>query len=304
MEAIVLAGGYATRMWPVTREIPKVLLPLGDDLVIDPLIRDLEEEVDKIWVSTNSRFESQFEEWKEARDFDVEITTEPTTEEDEKLGVIRGISETIKREDVDDDLLVVGGDNLMSMDIGDFLDSHSGVSLAAYDIGNREDASGYGVLSEEDGELVEFLEKPENPKSSLVSLACYAFDQEYLDVFDTYLSEGNNPDEPGWLIQWMLNRQSINVFSFEGEWFDVGTLGSYIDAISWYSDEPYIEGRTINSRVTGDSVILPGSEIRDSVVHSSVVLPGGVIENSHLSRSLIGKGAKVESRDKDLEIVQ
>src|SRR6056297_2500917 len=105
MKAVVLAGGYATRLWPITKHRPKMFLPVGDGTVIDVIFEDLEadDRISEVFVSTNERFAE-------------------TVEEDEKFGVVGALEQLIDRENVDDDLIVIAGDNLLSFDIGEFVD--------------------------------------------------------------------------------------------------------------------------------------------------------------------------------------
>ncbi|MFW6153369.1 MAG: nucleotidyltransferase family protein, partial [Halobacteriota archaeon] len=232
MEAVVLAGGYATRLWPITRHRPKMLLPLAEGTVIDRILGALEAEprVDDVYISTNRRFETTFREFLDERAYAKPLlSVEETVEENEKMGVVGAIAQLIDREDIDDDLFVVGGDNLFSFDLPTFLtffDEHRAPCLAAYDVGSREEARAYGLVSLDGDRVVDFQEKPDEPESTLVSIACYAFPSSVVPSFKQYLRRDNNPDEPGWFIQWLYEREPVYAFDFDGTWFDIGTLAS------------------------------------------------------------------------------
>ena len=200
MKAVVLAGGYATRLWPITEHRPKMFLPVGENTVIDEIFEDFEadDRVDEVFVSTNERFADTFEEYLSESPFEKPtLSVEETVAEDEKFGVVGALEQLVDREGVDDDLIVVAGDNLISFDLSefaDFFESKGTPTLAAYDVEDRERAKSYGLVELDGDEVVNFQEKPDDPKSTLVSIACYAFPAETLPDLGTYLEDGNNPD--------------------------------------------------------------------------------------------------------------
>ena len=180
MDAIVLAGGYATRLWPITKDRPKMLLPIGETTVIGTILDALEHDsrIDDVYVSTNQKFAPDFEAYLSESGFEKpHLSVEETTAEVEKLGVVGALAQLIDREGLDDDVVIVGGDNLISFDIGEFLDAFEATgepTLAAYDVGSYERASSYGLIElDSEGRVVDFQEKPDEPRSTLVSIACY-----------------------------------------------------------------------------------------------------------------------------------
>ncbi|QCJ45975.1 sugar phosphate nucleotidyltransferase [Haloprofundus sp. MHR1] len=307
MQAIVLAGGYATRLWPLTKDRPKMLLPVGETTVIDELLSDLEadDRITDVFVSTNERFAPDFETHLEDSEFEKpRLSVEKTDEEDEKFGVVGALAQLIDREDLEDndeDLVVVAGDNLFSFDLPEFIDhfeEESTPSLAAYDVESKEKAKAYGLVELDDGEVVNFQEKPDNPNSTLVSLACYAFPSEVLSQFDEYLSSDNNPDEPGWFLQWLQSRQTVRAFTFSGAWFDIGSAEGYLEAVDWaLAGEPLVadDATVENSRLEGSVQILSGATVTDSTLTRSVVFPDSTITNATLNDSVIDTEATVEN---------
>ena len=147
MEAVVLAGGYATRLWPVTKHRPKMLLPVGETTVIDRILTELEtdDRIENVYVSTNERFAPDFEAHVEQEGYEKpQLSIEETTAEDEKFGVVGALAQLVERENVDDDLLVIAGDNLMGFDTSAFLDyfeEKGAPTLAAREVGPREIAT-------------------------------------------------------------------------------------------------------------------------------------------------------------------
>jgi glucose-1-phosphate thymidylyltransferase len=306
MEAIVLAGGYATRLWPITRHRPKMLLPVGERTVIDRILQELESDdrIDDVYLSTNERFAETFEDHLAESDLEKpRLSVEETIEEDEKLGVVGALAQLVEREGIaDEDLLVIAGDNLISFDVADFLDffeEEREPTLAAYDVGSRQDASAYGVIDVDGDRVLDFQEKPDDPPSSLVSIACYAFSAD--DVrFGEYLDGDNNPDEPGWFLQWLQARRPVRAFTFDEAWFDIGTPESYLDAVAWAlnGDTVVAPTATVEDSDLGENVhVMPGAEVSDSTVDHSLIFPDAVVENSTLCESIVDRESTVRGLD-------
>jgi glucose-1-phosphate thymidylyltransferase len=306
MKAVVLAGGYATRMWPITKDRPKMFLPIGDGTVIDVIFEDLEadERIDEVFVSTNERFADTFESFLADAPYEKPtLSIEETVEEDEKFGVVGALAQLIDREGVDDDLVVIAGDNLLSFDVGEFVDffeSKATPCLAAYDVGSKERARSYGLVQLDGDRVVDFQEKPDDPQSTLVSIACYAFPAETLPDFDTYLSNGNNPDEPGWFIEWLQRRGTVHAFTFDGAWFDIGTPESYLDAVSWYlgGDTFVHESATVENSVLDEDVhVMAGASVSDSHLERAVVFSDATIHNADIRDTIVDEHTYIENLD-------
>jgi len=306
MKAVVLAGGYATRLWPVTKHRPKMFLPIGETTVIDRILEQLEadDRISEVFVSTNERFATDFETHLAESPFEKpKLTVEETTEEDEKFGVVGALAQLVDREGIaGEDLLVIAGDNLISFDVADFVDffEETGTpTIAAYDVGSREKAKSYGLVELDGDEVVDFQEKPDDPNSTLVSIACYAFPAESVR-FDEYLSAGNNPDEPGWFIQWLVETDTVAAFSFDGAWYDIGTPESYLDAVAWELDGENMiaESATVENTTVGENVhVLDGAEIVNSSLNRSVVFPNATIRDGDVRESIIDRETHIEDLD-------
>ncbi len=306
MKAVVLAGGYATRLWPITKHRPKMFLPVGESTVVDEIFADLEadDRIDEVYVSTNERFADDFEAYLADSEFEKPtLTVEDTTAENEKFGVMGALAQLVDREDVDDDLVVVAGDNLISFDIAEFVDffaERDAPTIAAYDVGSLERAKSYGLVELEGDEVVDFQEKPDDPRSTLVSIACYAYPREVVDDIETYLAEDGNPDEPGWFVQWLQARQSVYAFTFEGAWFDIGTPESYLEAVRWklggenlVSDDATVENTTIGENVH----VMGNAELVNSSVDNTVVFPDATLRDCDVRDSIIDEQTRLENID-------
>jgi glucose-1-phosphate thymidylyltransferase len=305
MQAVVLAGGYATRLWPITKQRPKMLLPVGETTVIDRIFRELEADgrIDDVFVSTNEAFAEEFEgylaeaPWEKPR-----LSIEETTHEDEKFGVIGALAQLVERENVDDDLLVIAGDNLIGFSVSDFLDyfeRKGAATLAAYDVGSKEKAKAYGLVELDGDRVVDFQEKPEDPNSTLVSIACYAFPRESIR-FAEYLEGGNNPDEPGWFIQWLQSEEPVFAYAFDEAWFDIGTPESYLEAVAWAlgGDSVIADSATLENCTIGENVhVMAHAHIQDSTLNRSIVFPGAEVSNCELHDSIIDEETHIENID-------
>jgi len=312
MDAVVLAGGYATRLWPITRHRPKMFLPIGEETVIDIIFAELEADarVERVFVSTNARFAPHFEEFLAARAYrKPQLSIEQTTGEDEKFGVIGALAQLVEREGVTDDLVVIAGDNLLSFAVGEFIDffeATDGPVIAAYDVGEPAAARPYGVIELDGTVVTAFTEKPERPESSLVSIACYGLPAATLQLLPAYLADGNNPDEPGWFIQWLQAARTVEAFTFDGAWFDIGTPESYLEAVAWY-----LEGETYCSpdATVTDSTLGPGTQVlgtasvTGATIDASVVFDGAEIVDAQMTDSIVDEGARLRGLQLEAALV-
>ena len=253
MKALILAAGYATRLYPLTRDRAKPLLPVGGRPIIDYIVDSLESvaEIDRVYVVTNEKFTPSFRRWASEREgrLPIEVINDGTTSDDDKKGAIGDILFTIDRVGIDDDLLVVGGDNLFDLDMKKVVESfrRKGTTVVAYDIGDRDAARRYGIVATDaDGRIVDFREKPEDPPSTLAATALYLFPREGLGLFRTYAAEGNNLDQPGRYIQWLYRKEPVYAHVFDGLWYDIGNIEMYRRA-----DELYREKRGKQERGFG-----------------------------------------------------
>jgi glucose-1-phosphate thymidylyltransferase len=306
MKAVVLAGGYATRLWPITRHRPKMLLPVGERTVVDHILGALEadDRIEDVYVSTNERFADDFREHVVGTDFrKPQLSVEKTTAEDEKFGVVGALAQLVDREGLGgEDLLVVAGDNLIGFDIAEFLDFFEAAgtpTLAAYDVGSRERAKSYGLVDIEGDRVVDFQEKPDDPPSTLVSIACYAFPADAVR-FEEYLDAGNNPDEPGWFLQWLVDRREVSAYTFDGAWFDIGTPDSYLDAVAWALDGDTVvaDSATVEGCDLGENVhVMDGATVRGADLDRSLVFPGATVTDCMLRDSIVDSEAAVHDLD-------
>ncbi len=238
MKALILAGGYARRLAPITDFIAKPLLPIGGRPIIDWIVEKIRDAgIREIAVSTNRYYESQFRYWMRCAGEDISLIVEPTTSEEEKFGAIRGMRYAM---DImgEDDYLIVAGDNFFDFSLREFVERFEKVNkplIAVYDVESLEKARRFGtVILGSDGKVIKLVEKPPTPETTLISTACYAFPAGIRARMDEYLSGRNNPDSPGYFISWLAGRETIYGHVFRGVWMDIGNLDEYRRAFQMF----------------------------------------------------------------------
>ena len=234
MKLLVIAAGYATRLYPLTKDRPKALLPVGGRPMLDRVLEALAGvDADETYVVTNARFAPQLEEWAAERP-DVQVLNDGTTSDEDKLGAIGDIAFVLDEAQVDDDLVVVAGDNLFSEDLagfGRYVRELDEPVLALYDVGDHAQMSKYNAIeTDADGRITFFEEKPANPTSTLTGIALYFYPRRLLPLIRQYMVEGNNPDQPGRLIQWLHPRVDVYTWRVPGTWFDIGSAETLREA--------------------------------------------------------------------------
>jgi len=234
MKVLILAAGYATRLYPLTLTRPKPLLPVAGKPMVDYVLDNLApiQGLDRIYLVTNAKFAGQFELWaaeyrRSKAPMDIAIINDGSTDDSNKLGALGDLGMVLEREGLDDDLIVVAGDNLFSSSLagfGEFCRQQSNPVLGLYDVGSLDQAQKYGVVeTDATGRLLSFVEKPSNPASTLIGIALYYYPKATLPLIRQYLAEGNNPDQPGRLVQWLYPRVPVQTWSVPGIWYDIGS---------------------------------------------------------------------------------
>lgn len=234
MNVIILAAGYATRLHPLTLNKAKPLLDVAGKPIIEWVMDNLAPvpDVKTIYVVTNEKFAKDFQEWAKGYtsrhpDLKLKIINDGTTSDSDKLGAIGDINLVITREQLqNDDLLIVAGDNLFSEPLTDFVANARGAKavLATYDVGDLEQVKKYSnIITDNEGVITDFEEKPAKPKDTLAGIALYYFSRDTVPMFTTYTAAGKNPDQPGRFIQWLYKQTPVKTEQIKGIWFDIGS---------------------------------------------------------------------------------
>ncbi|MDD5654339.1 MAG: nucleotidyltransferase family protein [Candidatus Omnitrophica bacterium] len=233
MKALILAAGYGTRLYPVTKYFPKPLIKVGKKAIIDSLVEKLEdiEGLTGIIVVTNGRFYKQFKKWSEGLNtrHKVVIYNDRTQSPEKKLGAIGDMALVFSRQSGKEDFLVIGGDNLFKEPLVDFLDfagsKPRNVCVGVVDVKKKQRARHYGVVRlDRCGRITDFWEKPVHPKTSLVAMCLYHFPAGKLEVCREYMGSCSTcNDTIGLYINWLVRKYSVYGFIFRDKWLDIGS---------------------------------------------------------------------------------
>jgi len=235
MRTIILAGGYAKRLWPLTLDTPKPLLTMGDGTILAFIIAKIAPlKPEEIIISTNRKFEGKFVEWIACRGLKTaRVVPEPSLSEEEKLGPTRAIA-LIMKDAVPDDYVIAAGDNLFSLDLvkmAGLLKKVRSPVVALYNVSSKELARKYACVSiDASSKIIGFEEKPECPKCLLVSTGIYAMPWASISRVEEYLSKGNPPDPIGKFIGWLAETEGAYGYPFKGYWYDIGSIESLKEA--------------------------------------------------------------------------
>lgn len=241
MKLIILAAGYATRLYPLTLNQPKPLLPVAGKPMLEHVLDNIAtiSAIDHAYVVTNEKFASHFQEWAEGYHrpnlhFGFTIVNDHSTDDTNKLGAIGDLHLVMTKHEIDDGIIVVGGDNLFSNDLaefGQFCQEKSAPVTAVYDVGDLEEIKKYNAIEIDENDRIAFFEeKPKVPKSTLTGIALYYYPKSALPLIRQYIDEGNNPDQPGRLVQWLYPRVPFYTWQVPGLWFDIGSIETLEEA--------------------------------------------------------------------------
>ena len=249
MKLIVLGAGYATRLYPLTLNQPKPLLSVAGKPMIEHVLDNLTPipGIDHAFVVTNEKFAPHFQRWADEYEtkhvsLPITIVNDHSTDDSNKLGAIGDMNLVINEAQIEDDIIVVGGDNLFSHNLeafGDYCRKRNAPVTGVYDVGDLDEIKKFNAIEIDDQDRITFFEeKPANPKSTLTGIALYYYPRTALPLIHQYIAEGNNPDQPGRLVQWMYPRTPFYVWRVPGVWYDVGSKKTLEEANRIFSAMP------------------------------------------------------------------
>ncbi|HBR15154.1 MAG TPA: nucleoside-diphosphate-sugar pyrophosphorylase [Candidatus Omnitrophica bacterium] len=252
MKALILAAGYGTRLYALGENTPKALLPIQDKPLVNYILDKIEKlpGLDEVLLVTNNKFYPVFEDWakklresiqggagpgKPSFSLPVRVVNDGTNTPEERLGSIGDIDFVLRQTSLNDDLLVVGGDNLFDYKLDEYIvfakERSPAVTIGLYDIKNREEAKKFGVVDLDPRKrIVSFQEKPALPKTTLIAMCFYYFPKKSLGLVSAYLSETVKSDAAGDYIRWLHQENPVYGFQFTGKWYDIGSLEAYQEA--------------------------------------------------------------------------
>ena len=231
---VLLAAGYATRLYPLTKDRPKALLPLGRVTMLDEVVKAVLRvpHVGAIVLVTNHRFAEQFRQWQQRTGTPVEIVDDGTDTVETRLGAIRDLELARKAGQPGDDVLVIGTDNLFTWPLAEFVTQAKRFapkpSIALWKAPSKAAATQFGVvIRDATGRITSFVEKSKQPPSEDVALCVYYFPAAMTGQIQQFLDSGGNADAPGYFIQWLVREGIAYGIMMPGAWYDIGSLESY-----------------------------------------------------------------------------
>lgn len=318
MRCFILAGGFATRLWPITERRAKPLLPLAGKPLLSYVALSVPKDI-PITVSTNAVFAKDMQAWaKTVQDRTITVSIEDAGHEGEKLGALGAVSKWLTEEAIDDDVLLIAGDNYVGCSMSTFLAARKGNPLiAAHDIGDKELAKQFGTVilenlpshphpltpSPEGGRgnrVLSFEEKPLHPKSTFVSTGWWWLPKHSLDVLKEYAKE--HPDNVGGVFEEYLHRGiTVDSFIFTEPWHDIGSFESYL-----HLHLEIVDGKTLcdpsskigtHSVLQGSTTVGPRTTIEKSTLTDCMIFGNSTITDCVLERCIIDEGCELVGID-------
>jgi glucose-1-phosphate thymidylyltransferase len=292
MRTFILAGGFATRLWPLTEHRAKPLLPLVGKPILSHIVDKLPVDT-HVTVSTNAAFEEHFDRWQQELGRPVTVYIESALHDDAKLGALRAVADWVTRENIAEDILLLTGDNYLGFDMAKFLGAYvPGTPLvAAYDIGDLEQAKKFGtvVLAPDGKTVAAFEEKPKEPKSTYISTGCSIIPAALLPVLVEYSKD--HADNVGGIFEEFMRRNiSVNAFTFTEAWYDIGSFEAYLEATKLLVGDAVVKDATSrfdDVQRTGSVVLGKGSDVIRSTLTNVVLFEGCFIEDCVLENCII-----------------
>jgi len=241
MKALILAAGYATRLYPLTKDMPKPLLDVAGKPIIDYIIDKIKavKAIDEVVIVSNNKFSAQFKAWldnKPKETLKYKLVNDGSNTVEDRLGAVGDIDLSIKECAVKDDLLIVAGDNLFDFNLNDFIafsrkNSPYHAICLYHDENQLTDLSRFGIVQVDSNSMVtDFEEKPKAPKSRFIATCVYFIPKQKVHLIDAYMKQGNHRDTPGSYIKWLTKQDRVYGNVCNGTWFDLGDVDALKEA--------------------------------------------------------------------------
>ncbi len=233
MKCLILAAGYATRLYPLTENFPKPLLEVQGKTILDWLIDDIDAlgKIDEYVVISNHKFAHHFDKWAESKMQNIIVVDDGTSSNDTRLGAVRDIQFAIEKLSLDDDMLVIAGDNLLDFSLTRFIEyanKKNTSCIMRYFEGDVEKLRKCGVVSiDENDKIIDMEEKPDKPKSNWCCPPFYYYTKEDAKLVKKGIESGCGVDAPGSYIVWLCNQTIVHAMEMPGRRYDIGNIESY-----------------------------------------------------------------------------
>ena len=241
MDSIVLAGGFAKRMLPLTKNTPKQLLDVAGEPMLSHVLKSLEKiSPERVILSVNSFFSSHFKQFilDYQGPLNLQLFVESSKNEEEKLGALGALNLLFSELDIKGPVFIAGGDDLSDLDFSAMVSKSERTNkdvIGLYDVEDTNLAKLYGIAELNSDRITAFVEKPSNPKSTLAATAYWLLSKQGISNFFEYINSGGDRDALGNFLAWNINRNDVLSVSYRGTWYDIGDLESYKEAQKWLS---------------------------------------------------------------------
>lgn len=233
MKCLILAAGYATRLYPLTENFPKPLLEVGDKTILDWLVDDIDTAglVDEYIVISNHKFARHFESWAKTKAVKVTVVDDGTVSNETRLGAVKDIQFAIEKLGLDDDMLVIAGDNVLSFSLTRFIsyakEKNTSCIMRYYEASEQKLTKCGVVQVDGNDRILGMEEKPSQPKSHWCCPPFYYYTREDASLVAKGIDVGCGTDAPGSYIAWLCTQTPVYAMEMPGKRFDVGNLESY-----------------------------------------------------------------------------
>lgn len=339
MKVMILAGGFATRLWPLTEHRAKPLLLLEGRTIIAHILDTIPREYE-IFLLTNKAFEHDFRmELQKCGRTNFHIFCEDAFSDGEKLGALRALSLALKEFSIDDDILLCAGDNLLpELQVQDLKCSSEEARLAVRKVSTFDEARKFGVVeineelmenaplckggcpkgrggfggqegdfvAQKNQEIIGFEEKPEHPKSKFVSTGFFSMGKDLFPIL--HACAARSPDALGGVFPDILKHgKTIRSIHVRGEWFDVGSFDSYLEAHQTLQTSGIQKGTNVlekGNTFSGKVFLGDGCQIKRCRITDSIIYPNCVLEDCHISQSVIDEECHLMGLDLNRKLVR
>ncbi len=243
MICLILAAGYATRLYPLTENFPKPLLKIGNSTILDMLIDDIEnsKEIEKYVVISNHKFIDIFNKWALMRKENILVIDDGTTSNDNRLGAVKDIQFAIDNVNIRDDILIIAGDNVLDFSLKHLIEyskKKKASCVMRYFEEDKKKISKSGCLVIDENEKVLIMqEKPPEPESNWCCPPFYYYTSEDTAKIKNAIADGCATDAPGGLIEWLCKHSEVYAMEMPGKRYDVGDIKSYENVISEFENK-------------------------------------------------------------------
>ena len=233
MKCLILAAGYATRLYPLTENFPKPLLEVKGKAILDWLVDDIDEAglVDEFVVISNHKFAHHFEKWAKGKKQKITVVDDGTSTNETRLGAVKDIQYAIESLSIDDDMLVIAGDNVLDFSLTKFISyakEKNASAIMRYYEANEQKLLKCGVVTvDENDKITEMTEKSPTPATHWCTPPFYYYTREDARLIARGIQEGCGVDAPGSYIAWLCKQTDVYAMEMPGKRYDIGNLESY-----------------------------------------------------------------------------